>query len=128
MRKKEKKEKNSTEFISPRQEVRESKRIGVKDLLGGGVLSKEIVTRQIPFVFFLFALILLYIGNQYRGDKIMKEIVDVEKRVKDLRSESVSVAFELMEKSRQTEVIRQTKERGLTLEEAMDPPTTIEIK
>lgn len=118
----------NTEFISPGQELRESRRLKVKDLLGGSVLSREVVVRQIPFVLFLFALILFYIANQYRGDQVMSEIVKLEKRLKDMRTESVSVAFELMEKSRQTRVLRLTKDMGLPLEEAMEPPVTIEVK
>jgi hypothetical protein len=123
-----KKEKESTEFIPPKQEVREARKVNLKDLLGGSVLSREIVIRQIPFVLFLFAILLFYIGNQYRGDKVMKDIVDVEKRLKDLRTGAVSTAFELMEKSKQSEVIRIVREQGLPLEEAMIPPTTIEAK
>lgn len=120
--------KEQKEFINPRQEIKESKRITVKELLGGGVLSREVVIRQIPYVLFLFALLLFYIANQYRGDKVMSEIVAVEKRVKELRTESVSTAFELMEKSKQTRVIQLIEERGLGLKEAMDPPITIEVK
>jgi cell division protein FtsL len=123
-----KKEHTSTEFIPPKQEVREAKRLNMKDLIGGNVLSREIVIRQIPFALFLFVMLLFYIANQYRGDKVMKEIVDTEKRLKELRTESVSTAFELMEKSKQTEVIRLIKENGLPLEEAMEPPITIEAK
>lgn len=123
-----KKAKVSSEFISPSQEIREIKRFKLKDLLGGTVLSKEIVIRQIPYVLFLFGMILLYIANQYRGDKVMKQIVDLEKRLKDLRTESVSVSFELMEKSKQSEVLRMVREQGLPLQEAIDPPITILVK
>ena len=122
------KKKEQKEFINPRQEIRESKRITVKELLGGGVLSREVVIRQIPYVLFLFALLLFYIANQYRGDKVMTEIIKVEKRVKELRTESVSTAFELMEKSKQTRVIKLIEEKGLELQEAMDPPITIVVK
>ncbi len=123
-----KREHTSTEFIPPKQEVREAKKLNLKDLIGGNVLSREIVIRQIPFVLFLFAMLLFYIANQYRGDKVMKEIVDTEKRLKELRTESVSTAFELMEKSKQSEVIRLIRDNGLALEEAMEPPITIEAK
>lgn len=122
------KKKEQKEFINPRQEIRESKRITVKELLGGDVLSREIVIRQIPYVLFLFALLLFYIANQYRGDKVMTEIISVEKRVKELRTESVLTAFELMEKSKQTRVIKLIEEKGLALQEAMDPPITIVAK
>lgn len=121
-------EKKQTEFITPRQEIRESRKITMKDLLGGGVLSREAVIRQIPYALFLFGLILLYIANQYRGDKVMTEILAVEKKLKELRTESVSTAFELMEKSKQSRVIHMIEEKGLNLREAMDPPVTIEVK
>lgn len=121
-------EKQQTEFITPRQEIRESRKITMKDLLGGGVLSREVVIRQIPYALFLFGLILLYIANQYRGDKVMTEILAVEKKLKELRTESVSTAFELMEKSKQSRVIHMIEEKGLNLREAMDPPVTIEVK
>jgi cell division protein FtsL len=117
-----------TEFIPPRQEVRESKRITMKELLGGGVLSREVVLKQIPFVLFLFALILLYIANQYRGDKVMTEVFKLDKRVKELRTESVSTAFELMEKSKQTQVIKLIESQGLGLEEAVIPPYKIIVE
>ena len=123
-----KEKKEQKEFINPRQEIRESRRITLKELLGGGVLSREVVIRQIPYVLFLFALLLFYISNQYRGDKVMIEIIAVEKRVKELRTESVSTAFELMEKSKQTRVIKLVEEQGLDLKEAMDPPIIIEVK
>ncbi len=116
------------EFISARQELRENKRITAKELLGGGVFSREAVLKQIPYVLFLFALILFYIANQYRGDKVMKQVVSLEDRVKELRTESVSVAFELMEKSKQTQVIKLIKKQGLTLEEAKTPPYKIILK
>jgi len=120
--------KEQKEFISPRQEIRESRKITLKDLLGGSVLSRESVVQQVPFALFLFAILLFYIGNQYRGDRIMREIIEVEKRLKELRTESVSTAFDLMEKSKQTRVIELVKTRGMDLQEAMDPPITIEVK
>lgn len=122
------KKKEQKEFISPRQEIRESRKITLKDLLGGGVLSREIVVQQIPYALFLFAILLFYIGNQYRGDGVMKEIIEVEQSLKELRTESVSTAFELMEKSKQTRVIELIKAKGMNLHEAMDPPIIIEVK
>lgn len=122
------KKKEQKEFISPRQEIRESRKITLKDLLGGGVLSREIVVQQIPYALFLFAILLFYIGNQYRGDGVMKEIIKVEQSLKELRTESVSTAFELMEKSKQTRVVELIEAKGMNLHVAMDPPITIEVK
>lgn len=117
--------KPNKEFIPTRQEIRESSKLSVKDLLGGSVLSKEVVTRQIPFLIFIAAALLLYIFNQYRGENVMRQIMTLEKQVRELRAESVSAAFDLQEMSKQSEVSRMVKELGLPLLEAKIPPSKI---
>lgn len=125
MFKRNKKTKTNQEFIPVRQEIKESSKFSVKDLLGGNVLSKEVVTRQIPFLLFITTAILLYIFNQYHGENIMRQIMTLEKRVREMRSESVSTAFELQEISRQSEVTHMIIQQGLTLQEAKTPPYKI---
>ena len=122
------KKKDRKEFVSPRQELREAKRLTAKDILGGGVLSREGVIRQVPFLLFMFVLLIFYIGNQYQGARIMKNVLNVEARFRVLRTESISIAFERMEMSKQSEVIKMVKEKGLPLEEAVLPPYSIELK
>jgi len=119
------KDKRSKEFVSPRIEQREIKKVTLRDFIGGNVLSREVVIRQIPFALFLFVLLLFYISNQYRGDKVMQQIEDLEKQVKELRTESTATSFELMEKSKQSEVVKLIKARGLELEEALTAPYSI---
>lgn len=122
-----KKNKDRKEFVSPRQELREAKRLTAKDLIGGGVLSRDGVVRQVPFLLFLFIMLIFYIGNQYQGAKVMKNVLKVEARLKVLRTESISTTFERMEMSKQSEVIKLVKEKGLPLNEAILPPYNIEI-
>ena len=123
-----KKNKDRKEFVSPRQELREAKKLTAKDLIGGGVLSRDGVIRQVPFLLFLFILLIFYIGNQYQGAKVMKNVLKVEARLKVLRTESISTTFERMEMSKQSEVIKLVKEKGLPLNEAVLPPYSIEIE
>ena len=122
------KTKERKEFVSPHQEMKEAKRLTAKDLLGGGVLSREGVIRQVPFLLFLFVLLIFYIGNQYQGARVMKNVLAVEARLKVLRTESISTTFERMEMSKQSEVIKMVKEKGLPLNEAVLPPYSIEMK
>lgn len=113
------------EFIPTRQEIKESSKFSIKGLLGGNVLSKGVVIRQIPFLFFVTTAILLYIFNQYRGENVMRQIMTLEKRIREMRAESVSTAFDLQELSRQSEVTRMVAEQGLFLQEAKTPPYKI---
>ncbi len=115
----------SKEFIPPRQEIRETSRLTAKDLIGGSIFSREIVIRQIPLFLFIAIMLIAYIGNQYRGEKIMKEVMALEKRVKELKAESATVTFELQKISTQSKVIQLVNDNGLLLEEAKEPPRKI---
>jgi cell division protein FtsL len=121
------KQKTNREFISTRQEIKETARFTLRDLLGGSVLSKEVVTRQIPFLLFGAIIILSYIMNQYRGENIMRQISKLEKRLREMHTESVSTAFELQELSKQSEVSEMIIDEGLPLQEAKTPPYKIEM-
>ncbi len=120
--------KDRKEFVSPRQELKETKRLTAKDLLGGGVLSRDAVLKQIPFILFLFALLVFYIGNQYQGAKVMREVMRIEERLKILRTESISTTFEKMEMSKQSEVVKLLQDMNMPLKEAILPPYKIELK
>ena len=113
------------EFIPTKQEIRESSKFSFKELLGGNVLSREVVTRQIPFLLFLTTAILLYIFNQYRGENVMRKIMTLERRVREMRAESVSTGFDLQEMSKQSEVTQMVTDQGLPLQEAKTPPFKI---
>jgi hypothetical protein len=117
--------KYSKEFISTRQEIKESTKFSLKSLIDGNVLSREVVTRQIPFIAFIGLALLLYILNQYQGENVMRRIMFLEKRVRELRAEAVSTGFDLQELSKQSEVSRMVTEQGLPLQEAMTPPFKI---
>jgi hypothetical protein len=122
-----KNKKANKEFIPTRQEIRETSRFSFKELLGGNVLSKEVVTRQIPFLMFVTTAILLYIFNQYRGENVMGQIMTLEKRVRELRAEAISTGFDLQEMSKQSEVSIMLLEQQLPLQEAKTPPYKIEM-
>ncbi len=125
--KKRKKGFTGKEFVSPKQELREASKFTLKDLLGGSLLSREVVVRQAPFALFLFAMLLFYIGNQYRGSKVMRETMALEERVRELKTRTVSVSFKRQEISRQSEIIKLVRSQGMTLEEALIPPFKIII-
>ena len=119
------KRKVSKEFVSPRQELRESTRISPKELISGGILSRGGVIHQIPFALFLFVMILIYIANQYRGEKIMREIMTIEEQVRELRTKSISTTFQLQLLSKQSHVKKMIQAEALPLKEALIPPYKI---
>jgi hypothetical protein len=117
-----KKNRKDKEFISPKLEMKETARFRARDLFGGSIFSREGVIRQIPFVLFLACLILAYIGNQYRGEKVIREVLALERRVKELKTESSSIKFDLQVISTESKVKDLIRINELPLIEAKEPP------
>jgi hypothetical protein len=86
------------------------------------------VVKQLPFLIFLCIIGIIYIGNRYHAEKVVRDIASKQEEVKNLRAEEITTASELMKISRQSEVIRLIKEKNLGLEESTEPPAKIKSK
>ncbi|MCL3782407.1 hypothetical protein EMN47_18655 [Prolixibacteraceae bacterium JC049] len=99
-----------------------------KALIGGHLLRDPRITKHYKYVLFVVGLIVLLIGNRYQNERIIREIDALKDSIKDLRSESISVAAELTNLSRPSEVARKVKEFKLNLIESDAPPKVIVVK
>lgn len=114
------------EFIDAQPLPKEPKKKGgLRDIINGNILNKENVTGQIPYVLFLALLAVLYIGNRYRFEKLVREGQTMQVEVKNLRAESITMASQLMYISKQSQVAKLVEEKGLGLEESVVPPKKI---
>ena len=94
----------------------------MKELLSGSMVSEKIILRNLGFVSLITLLAAIYIGNRFHAEKITREATKLQREVKDLRAESLSTSADLMYVSRQSEVFRLVREKGLNLEELKVPP------
>jgi cell division protein FtsL len=116
-----------TDIQQPKKAAR--KRVNpVKDVISGNVLVRGYLVKHVPYIILLVVLAILYISNRYKNEKIAIEQQQLHEELKNLRSESITTAAELMRISRQTEVINLVKERGMELEESTVPPKIIDNK
>ncbi len=113
------------EFISPKEELKETVGASVKELLDGRILADKVIRRNIIFILFLTFLGIFYIANGYSTEKLYKKKVAMEREVRDLRFESITTAAQLMFISKQSEVKKRVNEEGLELEESKEPPVKI---
>lgn len=120
-------EKKSIEFIDEQKEQTESKRMSVRGLIDGSLLTREAVIKQLPYIIFLTLLILIYIGNRYHAEKVVRKTVELQNEVRELRSEAITTSAELMFISKQSEVTKLVKRKNLELEELEKPLKIIEI-
>ncbi|WP_421920635.1 FtsL-like putative cell division protein [Marinifilum sp.] len=115
------------DFVSPRKEQKEISSASLKDFIDGSILTKSAVVQQLPFVLFLVILGIFYISNRYKSEKVYRNMVSLEKELKDLRFESITTASDLMYMSKQSEVLKRVQKEGLGLTESIEPPVKIYI-
>ncbi|MGC9471382.1 MAG: FtsL-like putative cell division protein [Bacteroidales bacterium] len=118
-------EKKNIEFIGVKEPSRGGKRSGVREFLDGTLLTRESVVRQLPFILFLTFLLVVYIGNRYHAERLVRQIDRLERVVKELRAEAISVASEYNRLNKPSEVFRLINEKGLGLKESMEPPVKL---
>jgi Bacteriodetes cell division protein (FtsL-like) len=94
----------------------------VKELLSGILVSDKIILRNIWYIILLTILGAIYIGNRFNAEKITRQTTRLSREVKDLKAEALSTSANLMSVSRQSEVFRMVREKGLGLEELRIPP------
>ena len=111
------------ESIGKNSTDRDEKRpIRAKEFIDGSILTREAMTRQLPFVLFLTVLAVLYIGNRYHAERMVRKITETELEVKNLRAEQITIAAELMNISKPSEVAAIVNEKNLGLKPSVEPP------
>jgi hypothetical protein len=105
--------------------VRKQKKITkpIQDLLEGDFLSRRGVTRNIPFLFFLALVALVYIANTYYAEKTFKEIEQTKTELKELRYEYITMKSTLMFESTEVEIAGRAEKLGM--KETLTPPFKI---
>ena len=102
--------------------------ISFKDFLSGSILTQTSIKKHLWYILFVVGLSIIYISNKYQTEKILVDIINLQKEVKELRDQSVSYASELMSISRESEVIKIIKEKEVGLQELRQPPQKIVVK
>ncbi len=97
-----------------------------KAFVSGDFLGAGFVERNLPFLGFLTALMLVYIGYQYYVDNTIREQSKVDKTQAELYSKLQSVKEEFNTYSLQSKVAEGTAEIGMY--ESVDPPTVIPVE
>jgi len=94
----------------------------IKELLSGSMISEKIILKNLGYVSLITLLAAIYIGNRFHAEKLTRVTTRLQREVKDLRAEALSTSADLMYISRQSEVYRLVREKGLNLEELKTPP------
>ncbi len=95
----------------------------IKELLNGHVTMPE--TKTLRLIAFCVLLIFIYITNNLDSERQKKQISELTAQVKELHYQQISTQSDLMNMSKQSEVLRRVKAEELGLEELTEPPRII---
>ncbi len=98
---------------------------GVNTLLSGSFLTREYVQRNLPFIFFIVAVMVAYIGYGYFAEKNVKDMVQAESHLREIKSQNLSVHARLEQLKQQSQVAESIRDLGLV--ESTTPPTIIRV-
>lgn len=116
------------EFVDQNQESKDYKKARFKDVLDGSLLTRDNVVNQLPFVLFLTLLLVLYIGNRYHAERVIRQSLMLQTELKELRAKAISTASELEYLSNQSQVARLVEQKNLGLKYSDKPPIKIDSK
>ena len=86
-------------------------------------LNYKSIVRQVPFFLFLAALAIVYIYNGHYADKTLRGIARTTNELKELKYEYKSVKGDVLERSKQSELIEAVQPLGL--KELTTAPTVL---
>lgn len=95
-------------------------------LVDGTLLEGVVTPANIPYGLFLTLIIGLYIANTYSAERTIRSTSAIEKDLKELSSEYISMKSDLMFLSNQSQVAQRVA--SLNLFEAKTPPHKIFIQ
>lgn len=104
------------------------KKSTVANILDGSFLTGHFFVKQMPFIFFLGFLAIIYISNRNSAEKTLNNITKLQKEVREIRSESITIASEYMFASKQSEVYNLVETKNLGLVEATEPPKKLKVE
>jgi len=96
-----------------------------REVLGGGILENERSFRMFPFLIYLAFLAFVYISVDYMAEGQIRRIGKLEKELKELRYEYVSVKSSLMSISKQSQLEKRLER--LSIKENNEPVKVIHI-
>ena len=100
----------------------------LRKILGGDILTAQIIRKQIWLFMFIVFFIIIYISNRYSIQKDLIELDQLQKELQDTKYRALSTSSQITEKSRESNVLNMLKHsKDSTLHIATQPPYIINV-
>ena len=110
------------------EEVSGSASFTLRKILGGDILTAQIIRKQIWLFMLIVVFIIIYISNRYSIQKDLIELDQLQKELQDTKYKALSTSSQITEKSRESNVLDMLKNsKDSTLHIATQPPYIINV-
>ncbi len=110
------------------EEVSGSTSFTLRKILGGDILTAQIIRKQIWLFMLIVVFIIIYISNRYSIQKDLIELDQLQKELQDTKYKALSTSSQITEKSRESNVLDMLKHsKDSTLHIATQPPYIINV-
>jgi hypothetical protein len=122
-----------TTFEQLRQSVSEDDEaptgsLTLKKVLGGDILSAEMVRSQVWLIMLVAVFITVYVASRYQCQQDLLDISSLEKELTSVKTQALSTSSLLTERSRESHVTKALKAMGDSLlKSSQQPPYIIEV-
>lgn len=100
----------------------------LRKILGGDILTAQIIRKQIWLFMLIVFFIIIYISNRYSIQKGLIELDQLQKELQDTKYKALSTSSQITEKSRESNVLDMLKHsKDSTLHIATQPPYIINV-
>lgn len=114
------------EGILVSEDFSEFKSSKARDVLNGSILTKRFLQKQYGLIIMISVLAFFYVDNRYYCETQIAKEVKLKKQIQDLKYESLTNSAELMQLSRQSNVMNMINEYGIKLMRTPTPPIVID--
>ena len=100
----------------------------LRKILGGDILTAQIIRKQIWLFVLIVFFVIIYISNRYSIQKDLIELDQLQKELQDTKYKALSTSSQITEKSRESnvlEVLKHSKDSILHI--ATQPPYIINV-
>ena len=118
--------KRITDAIRGSEDFSDIKSSTIRDFLNGNILTNKFLQKQYVLLIMIAALTFLYVDNRFYCETQLAKEIDLKKKIQDVKYESLTISAELMEISRQSNVMNKVNENGINLIQSTTPPIVID--
>ena len=110
------------------EEASGSSSFTLRKILGGDILTAQIIRRQIWLVILIVFFVIIYISNRYNIQNDIIELDKLQKELQDTKYKALSKSSQITEKSRESNVLDMLKNnKDSVLHIATQPPYIINV-